>query len=193
MSKWICSLAAMMMAASTMLAADKLATVDLEVVVRSHPKTEGNKQTLRNTQKEYEEQRDTVKAKIDKLQENFLKASEQASNETISAKMRDAAKGTAREILTELRKEEDTLRTLIARLQRSLNETEVLLFEGTMKDINAKIEEIAAAKGVSMVIDKSAIRTGAPVPVVLWSAPSLDITEEVVKAIGGTIKAEAED
>ena len=78
----------------------------------------------------------------------------------------------------------------ITRLQRSLNETEMLLFEGTMKDIDEKIEEIVKERGISLVLDKSAIRPGAPVPVVLWSAASIDITEELVKRIGGTIKAD---
>ena len=108
--------------------ADKIATVDLEAVVRSHPKTEGNKQTLRATQKEYEEQRDTLRTTIERLQENFAKASEQANNAALNDKARDAQRNIAREILTDLRREEDALRQLVSRLQRSLNETELLLF-----------------------------------------------------------------
>ncbi len=168
--------------------ADKIATVDLEVVVRSHPSTEGNKQTLRATQKEYEEQRNAVKAKIDRLQENFVKASEQANNAALNEQARETQKGTAREILTELRREEEAMRQLISRLQRSLNETELLLFEGTMKDVNGKLEELVKEKGIALVIDKSAGRTGAPVPVVLWSAPALDLTAELVKRLEGTLK-----
>lgn len=194
MTKHLAMVAALLAAVSVTQGADKLATVDLEAAVRAHPKTEGNKQTLRSTQKEYEEQRDVLKAKVDKLQENFVKATEQANNATLNDKARETQKGIAREILTELRKEEESLRQLISRLQRSLNETELLLFEGTMKDINAKIEEIAKEKGITLVLDKSAGRPGAPVPVVLWSAPSVDITEELIKRIGGTPKpAETED
>jgi Skp family chaperone for outer membrane proteins len=186
--------AALLAAACVAQGVDKLATVDLEAAVRSHPKTEGNKQTLRNTQKEYEEQRDALKTKVGRLQENFVKANEQANNSALNEKARETQKGIAREILTELRKEEEGLRQLISRLQRSLNETELLLFEGTMKDINAKVEEIAKEKGLSLVIDKSAVRAGAPVPVVLWSIPTLDITEDLVKRIGGTLKpASSED
>lgn len=193
MMKHLTVFAAIMTVACVAQGVDKLATVDLEAVVRSHPKTEGNKQTLRNTQKEYEGQRDVLKAKIDKLQENFVKASEQANNSALNEKARETQKGTAREILTELRKEEENLRQLIARLQRSLNETEMLLFEGTMKDVNAKLEALVKEKGITLVIDKSAIRTGAPVPVVLWSSPTLDITAELVTLIGGTLKPASEE
>lgn len=173
--------------------ADKIATVDLEAVVRSHPKTDGNKQTLRATQKEYEQQRDALKEKIDRLQENFVKASEQANNAALNDKARETQKGIAREVLADLRREEDNLRQLVSRLQRSLNDTELLLFEGTMTDVNARLEELVKEKGISLVIDKSAGRTGAPVPVVLWSAPSLDITEELVKRLGGTLKPAADE
>lgn len=171
--------------------AGSIATVDLETVIRSHPKTEGNKKTLRATQREYEEQRDAAKARIERLKEHFVKATEQANNEALNEKARETQKGIAREALGELREEEESLRQLIARLQRSLNETELLLFEGTMKDVNAKLSELVAEKGLSLVIDKSAGRTGAPVPVVLWSDPALDLTAELVQRLGGALKSAA--
>ncbi len=169
-------------------AAAGLATVDLEAVVRSHPKTAGNRQTLRATQREYEDQRDALRARIDRLQENFVAASEQAANPALNDAARQTHQTTAREILAELQKEEENLRGLVARLQRSLTETEMLLFEGTMQDVRRKLEELVKERELSLVIDRSAVRSGAPVEVVLWSAPSIDLTEELVRRLGGTLK-----
>ncbi len=165
-----------------------LATVDLEAVVRSHPKTAGNRQTLRATQREYEEQRDAHRARIDRLQENFVAASEQAANQALNEAARQTHQATAREILAELQKEEENLRALVARLQRSLNETEILLFEGTMQDVREKLQALVRDRGLTLVLDRSAIRSGAPVEVVLWSAPSIDLTEELIRSLGGTLQ-----
>ncbi len=188
MNRKILTFSVLLAFVSGAFAADKIATVDLETAIGSHPDTDGNKETLRDTQKKYEDQRDALRDKVERLQENFVQASEQANNPALNEKARETQKNIAREILGELQKEEHNLKQLIARLQRSLNETELLLFEGTMKTIDEKIAEISKERGITLVLDKSAIRPGAPVPVVLWSAPTIDITEELVKRIGGTIK-----
>lgn len=189
MKKMICALLLLPFICCTNAQASlSVATVDLETVIRSHPKTENNKKTLLATQKEYEEQRDAVKDRIDVLKEKFTKASEEANNEALNNKAREVHRAVAREVLAELRDAEDELRELVSRLQRSLSETELLLFEGTMKDVNNKLKELVAEKNLSLVIDKSAGRPGAPVPVVLWSDPALDLTEELILKLGGTMK-----
>ena len=177
----------MAMSASLSFAQTKIATVDLETVIQSHPKTEENTKILSDMQKESMAKRDTAGEKLDALRKELSDMSEKASNSAMSDKAREAAKTQARDILSKMRTEEESYTALVRQLQKSLNETELVLFEATMKDVNDKIGDIAKERKVDMVIDSSAARPGAPVSVVLWSNPSLDITEEVVKKLGGKI------
>ena len=171
--------------------ADKIATVDLETVIRCHPETANNKKALEDMRVKYEKQRDDERTKLDKLQENFLMAQDKANDPASSEQVRETSANTAKEIYNDLRKRDEEFRALVVRLQRSLTDMEMNLFEGTMKEVDAKLEKIVKAKGITLVIDKSAGRMGAPVPVVLYASPSIDLTEELVKAMGGKLDSEA--
>ena len=174
-----------LLAVSVAQTADKIATVDLETVIRNHPQTEGNKKTLEEMQAGFEKRRSEARAKLDTLKERFMAADEKAKDLALNEKARETSLNTAKEIYMDFLKQEEELRALVVRLQRQLSEEEMSLFEATMRDVNSKLEKIVKAKGLTLVIDKSAGRVGAPVPVVLYSSPSLDITEELVKALGG--------
>jgi len=175
------------LASSIAQAVDKIATVNLEKVVICHPETANNKKTLEDMQTRFEKQRSEERAKLNKLRDSFELATEKAEDPASSESARATSLNTAKEIYAELVKKDEEVRNLSARLQRNLTDTEMNLFEGTMKDVNAKLEKIAKAKGIALVIDTSAGRIGAPVPVVLYSAPSIDITDELVKATGGSL------
>ena len=175
------------LASSIAQAVDKIATVNLEKVVICHPETANNKKTLEDMQTRFEKQRSEERAKLNKLRDSFELATEKAEDPASSESARATSLNTAKEIYAELVKKDEEVRNLSTRLQRNLTDTEMNLFEGTMKDVNAKLEKIAKAKGIALVIDTSAGRIGAPVPVVLYSAPSIDITDELVKATGGSL------
>ena len=166
---------------SSFALAQKIATVNLEEVIRNHPQTEGNKRTLENTQREYEKIRDDLRDKTKEIEEKFLKASELANDAAKKESVREKARNEARDFLAQLRTAEDNLRGKVTELQQLLGRQEQLLFESTMNDVRKNLDEIVKAREIDLVIDKSAERLGAPTTIILYASDKIDLTADLVQ------------
>ena len=172
--------------AATAVAQSKIASVDMETVILSHPKDDENKTRLRKLMNGYEfelaPKREAAKKLADSLEEKVKLAGSQA----VSEGMRMAAIEEARKIESELRKKEQELRESVGELQSKLAEEEHRLFEEMMESIKKSVDKIARAEKYDYVIDNSAYRFNPPIPVVMFANPASDITDKVIKDLGGT-------
>ena len=82
----------------------------------------------------------------------------------------------------------EAVQDLVDDLRRKLQRREGELFANVMIDIRAKIEEIAKAKGYDLVLDKKSanLAAGVPTPVFLYASDAIDVTDDVIAAIGGS-------
>lgn len=163
----------------------KLATVDMEEVILSHPQTEENKARLQEMQKDFEGQRDVLREKIKGLLEEYKTIAREAGNEALSEMARNKKINEARDLEQTIKQNEGDLRKLVNDLQRKLQEKELLLFDNVMSDVKFAINGIVKDGSYDLIIDKSAMRAGAPVPVIMYANDSLDVTDAIIKAIGG--------
>lgn len=166
-------------------AAASIATVDMEIVVLAHPTTAENKAVLGDLQKRYASERDSKQEELRVLVAQGRKAAADARNVALSDAKRREAGAAVDDIDDQLRKGETELRRLVADRQAKLRTKENELFENVMADIRVKLDAIAKEKGLAFVVDKSATRATAPIPLVMWSDPALDITDDLVAATGG--------
>ena len=166
-----------------------IATVDMELVVLAHPATAENKAVLVDMQKRYASERDSKQEELRVLVAQGRKAAADARNVALSDAKRREAGAAVDDIDDQLRHGETELRRLVADRQSKLRAKERELFGNVMADIKVKLDALAAEKGVSLVLDKSATRASAPIPLVMWSAPALDLTDELVAATGGDKEA----
>lgn len=157
----------------------------MELVVLAHPTTAENKAVLVDLQKRYASERDSKKSELDVLVAQGRKAVADARNVALSDAKRREAGAAAEDIDEQLRKGETELRRLVADRQGKLRAKEAELFGNVMADIKVKLDALVAGKGLSLVLDKSATRASAPIPLVMWSDPALDITDELIAATGG--------
>lgn len=178
----ICAAAA---TAMTACAETKIATVDMEEVILAHPQTEENKARLLEMQKEFEKQRDDEREKIKALLKKYEGVVKEAGNEALSEMERNKRINAARDLEQTIKEGESDLRKMVNDLQRKLQEKELLLFGNVMSDVKFAIGGIVKEGGYDLILDKSAFRAGAPVPIVMYSNENLDITDTVIKAIGG--------
>ncbi len=184
--KKVSLLASVMVVAAVSAFADvKLATVDMEEVILSHPQTEENKARLMEMQKDFEGQRDVLREKIKGLLENYKTIAKEAGNEALSEMARNKKINEARDLEQTIKQNEGDLRKLVNDLQRKLQEKELLLFENVMSDVKFAIMGIVKDGSYDLIVDKSAMRAGAPVPVIMYAKDGLDVTDRVIKAIGG--------
>ena len=176
----------MVVAAALSACADsKIATVDMEEVILAHPQTSDNKARLEEMQKDFEGQRDALRTKIQGLYKDYGTIAKEAGNEALSEVERNKKINAARDLEQTIKQNEVDLRKLVADLQRKLQDKELLLFGNVMSDIKFAINGIVKDGSYDLIVDTSASRAGAPVPIVMYANPSLDITDKVIKAIGG--------
>ncbi len=163
----------------------KIATVDMEEVILSHPQTEENKARLMEMQKDFEGQRDVLRDKIKGLYKDYGTIAKEAGNEALNEIARNKKVNEARDLEQTIKQNESDLRKLVNDLQRKLQEKELLLFDNIMSDVKFAINGIVKDGSYDLIIDKSAMRAGAPVPVIMYAKDTLDVTDKVIKAIGG--------
>lgn len=176
----------MIVAAALSACADtKIATVDMEEVILAHPQTADNKARLEEMQKDFEAQRDALRTKIQGLYKDYGAIAKEAGNEALSEVERNKKINAARDLEQTIKQNEVDLRKLVADLQRKLQDKELLLFGNVMSDIKFAITGIVKDGSYDLIVDTSASRAGAPVPIVMYANPSLDVTDTVIKAIGG--------
>lgn len=166
-------------------AATQVAVVDMELVILAHPLTATNRVELLALQKEFIAERDKAEADLQKIMEQFRAAVDDVRNEALSDAKRKAARANAEDLQDRGATAEQNLRKLVEDRQRSLRRRELLLFDLVMADIKEKIAPLAKKLGADIVIDKSAERASAPVPVVLYNDATMDITDDLIKATGG--------
>ncbi len=178
-------LSVLAVAASSAFAEIKIATIDMEEVILAHPQAEENKTQLQAMQKEFEGQRDALRDKIRDLYEEFAEVAKEARNEALSEMARNQRVNKARDLEQTIKQSETDLRRLVQDLQRKLQEKELLLFDNVMSDIRFAVQALVKKNGYDLILDKSAMRASAPVPLVMHASDSLDVTDAIIKAVGG--------
>ena len=182
-------LLALLAAAALSAPADtKIATVDFGFVVLAHPQTPRNRAELLDMQARFAKQRDERLAARDRIKEEFEAARAIALDPVQGAAARDQASAKAKDLQMQYARATEAVQDLVDELRRKLQRREGELFANVMIDVRAKIEEIAKAKGYDLVLDKKSanLASGVPTPVFLYASDAIDITDDVIAAIGGS-------
>ena len=182
-------LIALLAAATLSAPADtKIATVDFGFVVLAHPQTPRNRAELLDMQAKFAQQRDERLAARDKIKEEFEAARAIALDPVQGAAARDQASAKAKDLQMQYARATEAVQDLVDELRRKLQRREGELFANVMIDVRAKIEEIAKAKGYDLVLDKKSanLASGVPTPVFLYASDAIDVTDDVIAAIGGS-------
>ena len=176
-------------------AATTVATVNMELVILSHPLSAGNRTELQDMQARSIAQRDAKLEARAQLVERYRQAvshvADTVRNPVFGEAARAQAEDAAREAERALRAANEEVEALVADLQRKLRARELELFGNVMADIRVKLDALAKERGIDAVLDASAMRSGAPIPLVVWSSDAIDLTDALIAAVGGN-RAEAE-
>ena len=167
------------------MAETKIATIDMELVIISHPKTKENRQVLISLQKDLEKQRDEILNTIKPTVEKFKAAIEAAQDDSLKDSTKKARLDEARAIENRLRKEEDVVKEKIGDLQMDFQKKELELFKSVVDQIDVVVKAYVQKEKITIVLDSSAMRTSAPISIVVFSDESIDITEKIIEATGG--------
>ena len=183
----------LLFAAAAVASADtKIATVDMDLVVLSHPKNEENREQVAKIEEQAAETRNQARGELAALEEKLKEALEKAQKPTLSDAERAEARAEAQKLRAQGQQKLEAARRAEAESAGKIRREALERFAAVKKDVDEKIAALAAEKGLDLILDSAAMRSGLPLPLVVWSAKPLDLTDEVIAAVGGDRKTAEE-
>lgn len=161
----------------------RIATIDIEKIVDLHPDTARNKDILRETLKDYQDEMAKLEDAVRAARKAAAASIEEARNPALGEKARKRAEEEAEKNVDIARNAEREFAEKRQDRQRDLNEQELRMLGITVRQIREQIEKYAKAKGLTAVLPSSGTRLGIA-PAAFWSDDSIDITEDIMVLLG---------
>ena len=175
-----CVCVAAAMAASAEL---KLGTVNLETLIKNHPSHESNRTLVKSTADDYRTKMEARQVQAKALMEEAKKIHSDSQNPMLSASAKAELQRKMEGIQRKLYAAQQEMRSEDQHCQEELADLQQRLFKIEKKDVEAKIAEFAKEAGYDMIVDVAACG---------FSKPELDVTDAVLKKMGGEKKAKPE-
>ncbi len=157
----------------------KVATIDIEKIVRLHPNTERDKKQLEQTLKDYTAQAEVLEKSAVDARKAFEAAATEVRNPALSDSARKRAEEKARAKYDEAKEAEERAISTKRSLQRNLTNEEIRMLKETVGKVQEVVEAYAKEKGIDLVLPTSGSKLGIA-PAVFWSDDSLDITATIM-------------
>jgi len=168
----------------------KMAVVDISRALRAHPDSAEMERALEKQLSEMEAHRDAMAGGQEKIKKPFDTARDGAVNKAVSEAGREERMEEAQRKLAELTDFVQKSRQTAAEERKDLAEKKARMQRRIVDKIRESIREIAAARGIDVVLDSSALGiTG--VETVLFSSGAVDITDAVIAAVSSVKSGEA--
>lgn len=158
----------------------KVATIDIEKIVRLHPNTERDKKQLEQTLKDYTAQAEVLEKSAVDARKAFEAAAAEVRNPALSDSARKRAEEKAKAKFDEAKEAEERAISTKRSLQRNLTNEEIRMLKETVGKVQEVVELYAKANGISVVLPTSGSKLGIA-PAAFWSEPSLDITSAIME------------
>jgi len=168
----------------------KVATVDILRALRAHPDSAEMEKVLEKQLSEMEAHRDSMAAEQEKMKKAFETARDEALNKALSEAGREERMEIAQRKLAELTEFVQKFRQAAADGRKDLADRKARMQRRIVDKIRDSIREIAAARGIDVVLDSSAQGISG-VETLLFSSQAVDITDAVIAAVSSTKSEQA--
>ena len=186
-------LAAVAFGASALIGAaqsPKIMVVDMANLFDNHYKKLEQDQKLRGDEQKAQEELEKLNAEGNELVEQYKELVDQAKNPALSNDAKTKAEQDAQGKLEEIQRKQNEVQNFRVSTQRTLQQR-IQTFRGLMlEEIGKVATEVAKRQGAALLLDKSGPSLIGISPLV-YSDPSLDITEAVAAEINKTRPAGA--
>ncbi len=169
--------------ACTAAAELKVATVNMVDLVKGHPNHETNRKLVKDTANDYRVKMETKQKALKEMVEEGKKLQDEWQNPMLSVSKKKELQGKLEELQQKLMAAQQEMRRDDQRYQEELNDLESRLLKIETNDIRAKITAWAEANGCDLVVDYTMCG---------YANPKLDVTEQILKAIGAKETAKPE-
>jgi len=165
-------LPAFLAALTACAASAQVVFVDMQNLVKRHPRTAGDTAKLEETVKRYEAEIKAEKDVLDKMQAEFDEAVKAAQNPALNAAAKKKAEDAAIAKRKDLLERDRQASARVEFLRGELAKQEEGYIEETTSEIRRAIASVAKAKGYKAVLPKQ---------FAIYADPGSDITEEIAK------------
>ncbi len=159
------------------LLAQHIAIVDMERVLANHPNTPNDRKTLETTLATYTEERDKLRADIERQAADLEKQVQEARNPMIAPAKAEELRKAAEAAAKALDEAQRLAESRMAERSRTLTEMERSFVNRTSMEIQKTIGAYAKEKGLDLVLYAN---------VVPYAKDGLDITDAIITRCGGT-------
>jgi outer membrane protein len=187
MKKSLTMAAALLLAFAWTAAAElRIATVDLDKVFQSHPKTQKAEEGLKAAEVRIRADMEKMAGEARALQEEAQKLKEAANTPMLSESARMQKKLEAEDKLTQLEEMQLRIRRTQESRLKQLRDQLMKTRQGIVDELMGALKSFAEEEGYDLVFDTSGLTMNA-VPLAVYADKSLDVTERIVERIGGKL------
>ncbi len=161
-----------------------IAVVDMNDLVRLHKNTPQDKNTLEMKLKDFQKERDELRANLETMGMELEKAAKEVDNPVLSEKNRINAREAAMKLQRDLIAAERAAQEKMAGRQREMQEDETRFLRRTSEDIRQNIKAYAESKKIDIVIDMQALP---------YFNTSVEITDDILRLMGVDPKLRAKE
>jgi Skp family chaperone for outer membrane proteins len=160
------------------LMAQKIAVVDIDMVLENHPNTVGDRKTLEITIEEYTTERDQLLEDIKKRESELEMLAKQVQNPMLAQVKIDELRKKGETLYAELTQAKQALEAQVAKRRKDLQELDARLVRRSTKDVIEKIDAYAKEMGYDLILDKRNVP---------YVKSTYDVTNEIIVRCGGTL------
>jgi Skp family chaperone for outer membrane proteins len=179
LKQMVLTMAAAAAVATTSLAGN-IGVIDMEQLIKLHPRTATDRAILEGYVKEFEDERADLVDQIKKEGAELQKLSKEAEDVGLSEKALEEKRALAKAKIMKIRQLQRKARELADERQKNLTSQELQMRKRVVNDIRKIVERIAKEKKLDMVLDNTGVGIGGYNPVI-YNDRALDITDDVIK------------
>ncbi|MSU47458.1 MAG: OmpH family outer membrane protein [Lacunisphaera sp.] len=184
MIRALITLAAFATGSTALLAqpAVKLVVVDMAKIYDNHYKAEEAIAKFKDAEQKAQEQLEELNKQGQLMVDEYKEFIEQSKNTLLTVEARAKAEADGQKKLEEIQRKQAEFQNFRTNTTRSLQQRIKTHRDLLLEEISKVVIELAKRKSATLVVDKSG-PTLFGIPTVLYSDPSYDITDEVVKEV----------
>ncbi len=167
-----------LMAATTASMAAAIGVVDIERLVKLHPRTAADREVLETYVEDFEVEREGRVKALKALSETFETLRASAEDLSLSEKAAQEKRRLAQVKFDEMRQAERELREIAAQRQKELTSQELRMRTRVITEIKQVVEKVAAEKSLDLVLDAGSVGASG-YSAVVYADKAMDITEAV--------------
>ena len=170
-------------------AKESIAVIDMNRVIKIHPRTVADRAILEDVVQDYEKMRERTVTDLEERKGELEKLSAEMSDDALSEKLRAEKRELARMKFEELRQLEMEFRRKTADSQKELTRREVQMRRRVVEAIRESVTAVATDKGFDYVLSTDENNANS-YGTVLHHPASADITEAVIEQISKSSASE---